>query len=113
MFGIDIQYMIAAIVVIVIAVVFVITVMRNRRIRKDGIKADAVVSRIEEHDHVDSDGGFTTTYSYYVIYEDRDGNTHEAILSKVMHSGYRVGDELSIQYLPEKPQYAFPIKRLK
>ena len=111
MFGIDIKYILAAIFVIVIAVVFVITFLRNRRIRKDGIKADAVVSRIEEHDHLDSDGGFSTTYSYYVTYEDQDGNKHEAILSKFMQSGYRVGDELSIQYLPEKPQYAYPIKK--
>ena len=45
MFGIDIKYILAAIFVIVIAVVLVITVLRSRRIRKDGIKADAVVSR--------------------------------------------------------------------
>ena len=51
MFGIDIKYILAAIFVIVIAVVFVITFLRNRRIRKDGIKADAVVG-IRQHELV-------------------------------------------------------------
>jgi len=113
MFGIELKYIIAAVFVAVIAAVFVVTIVRNRKIRKSGIKTDAVVSRIEEHDHFDSDGGFSTTYSYYVAYEDQDGNTREAVLSKVMQSGYHVGDELQIQYLPENPQYAFPLKAPK
>lgn len=111
MFGMDLKYILAAIFVIVMAVVFFITVMRNRQIRKNGIKTEAVISRIEEHDHVDGDGEITTTYSYYVRYEDQEGNTREALLSKVMQSRYYVGDELYIQYLPQKPQYAFPIKK--
>ena len=111
MIGIELKYILAGIFVIAIGVVFVITVVRNRKIRHNGIMTEAVVSRVEEHDHVDGDGGFSTTYSYYVVYEDRAGDTHEALLSKVMNSRYRVGDELRIQYLPEKPQYAFPIKK--
>ena len=111
MFGIEVKIILAAIVVIVIAVAFVITIRRNRQIRRNGIKAEAVVSRIEEHDHADSDGSVTTTYSYYVTYLNEAGETREALLSKVMHSRYCVGDELEIQYLPEKPQYAFPVKK--
>ena len=111
MFGIEWKYIFAAILVAVLAVVFVITVLRNRQIRKNGIETDAVVSRIEEHDHRDSDGGISTTYSYYVTYIDQAGNPQEAILSKVLQSRYRVGEELSVQYLPEKPQYALPIKK--
>lgn len=111
MFGIELKYILTVIFVIAVGVVFVITVMRNRQIRQNGIKTEAVVSRIEEHDHVDGDGSLNVTYSYYVTYDDRDGNTHEAILSKVVQSRYRVGDVLLIQYLPEKPEYAFPIKK--
>lgn len=110
MFGIEWKYILIAVFVLAFAVVFVITFFRNSRIRRNGVIADAVVSGIEEHDHIDGDGSLSFTYSYYVMYEDREGNTHEAILSKVMNSRYRVGDELQIRYLPENPQYAYPMK---
>lgn len=112
MFGLDWKIIAGAALVILIAVVFVITVRRNRRIRQEGIETDAVVSRVEENYNAQGDGTLSVSYSYYVQYEDQNGTTHEAILSKVLQSHYRVGDELRIRYLPEKPKYAFPIKRI-
>ena len=105
------NYVLFAIVAIVIAVSFVITVRRNRAIRKNGIEVNATISKIEERDTVDSDGGVSTTYTYFVKFTTVDGNTAEAMLGEIFQKSYRVGDELRVMYLPEKPNYAVPVKR--
>lgn len=103
-------YVFIGIFAAVIAVGFVITVRRNNAIRKNGVEADAVVSRIEEHDSVDGDGMIDTTYTYFVTFKTQDGSTVEAQLGKIFQKHYRVGDQFRIMYLPEKTNYAVPVK---
>ena len=96
----------AAVVVVGLAVY---SFLRNNKIRKEGVEADAVVSRIEEQESANSDGSFDTTYTYYVNYRTQDGQTVEAKLNRAPVRT-RVGDQVRIKYLPEKPKYALLVK---
>ena len=96
-------------VIIVFVIVFLavgaITIKRNMEIQKNGVEADAVVSRIEEDESApDEDGHTDTTYIYYVRYQAQDGQTVEAKLSSAPGNLF-VGSRLRIKYLPENPKY--------
>ena len=107
------NYGFLAIIAVILTVSLVITIRRNRHIRKNGTEVNAVVSRIEEYDTIDSDGALNTTYTYYVQFQTKDGNTVEAALGKIFQKNYHVGDELLVMYLPDKPGYAVPVKQSK
>ncbi|MBR6918663.1 MAG: DUF3592 domain-containing protein [Clostridia bacterium] len=107
------NYVLLGVLAVIITVGFVITIRRNNAIRKNGIEADAVISRIEEHESTDSDGMITTSYTYYVQFRTNEGSNVEAKLGKILQKNYRVGDQLRIMYLPEKPNYAVPAKITK
>lgn len=77
--------------------------------KRHGIKADAVVSRIEERLTGDSDGS-TVDYDIYVEYRDADGNAQEAKISNQGFKSFEVGDKLLIKYLPNKPHVAVWVK---
>ena len=87
----------------------VYTLIRNNKIRKNGVETDAVITRIEEQESIDSEGGVDYTYTHYVTYHAPDGQSVEA---KLDHApwGARVGDTLRIKYLPEKPKFAIIVK---
>ena len=93
-----------------VAVTLVITIIRNNNIRKNGIEAEAVISRIEEYETVSSDGFSDANYRYFVTYRTMDGKTVEARLVKIMTKRYREGETLSIMYMPDKPDYVVPAK---
>ena len=97
-----------AVVALIIGYVIYI-VIRNRKIRKNGVEADAVVSRIEEEQTVSSEDGVDYTYTHYVTYRNPQGETVEA---KLDHAPGRtqVGDTVKIKYLPEKPHFAVLVK---
>ena len=103
-------YALIAVVVIVLAVAFVLNGKRNKAIQQNGIEADAAVSRIVSHDsEPDEHGHINTTYTYYVKYQTKDGETVEAKLGNPPAFAV-VGSELRIKYLPEKPKYVVPAK---
>jgi len=102
-------YALIALVVIVIGFSIITTIKRNNAIQKDGIEADAVVSRVDENEDTDSDGNREVTYVYYVKYQTKDGQTVEAKLGNEPGHLY-VGKELRIKYLPEKPKYVIPAR---
>lgn len=103
------QYVVFGTVAALIIGVAVYSFIRNNKIRKNGVEADAVVSRIEESRSTSSEGGADYTEIYYVTYTLPDGQIVEA---KLDHApGYtRVGDPVRIKYLPEKPKYALLVK---
>ncbi len=101
---------IVIVVFVFFAVVFSTAVMRNNRIRKNGIEAEAFISRIEEYESTDSEGFRDTNYRYYVTYTTQDGKTVEARLGKIMQVIYQEGEKINIKYLPEKPDYVVPAK---
>lgn len=98
-------YIMFGVVAALIIGIIVYTVIRNNKIRNNGVEAVAVVSRIEESETVSSDDGVDYTYTHYVTYQSPDGKTVEA---KLDHApwGTKVGDQLTIKYLPEKPHFA-------
>lgn len=102
-------YVLIAVVVIVLIVGAVFTTSRNSAIQKNGVEADAVVSRIKSDDTQDADGHTTITYTYFVQYQTREGETIEARLGNEPKNLF-VGSKLRIKYLPEKPKYVIPAK---
>ena len=102
-------YLLIAVVVLVLAVGAVYTFKRNNAIQKDGVEADAVVSRVDEHENVNDDGHRDVTYTYYVTYQTQDGQEIEAKLGNEPPNLFR-GAWLRIKYLPDKPKYVIPAK---
>ena len=101
-------YVLIAVVVIALVVAAVFTIKRNNAIQKNGIEADAVVSRIEDQE-TENDGRREVNYIYYVQYQTQDGKTVEAKLGNEPAHLF-VGSKLRIKYLPEKPKYVIPAK---
>lgn len=92
-----------------IAGVAIYNFIRSKKIRRNGVEADAVVSRIEESSSPGNEGGVDFTYTYYVTYKMQDGCTVDAQLNHA--PGYtRVGESVRIKYLPEKPHHAVLVK---
>ena len=88
---------IGAALVIIPVVIVAFTLMKARRIDRDGIETDAVVTRVEEN--VDPDSA-SSSYSTYVEYEDENGERRESYMALTMHPEYEVGQKLRIKYVP-------------
>lgn len=102
-------YIIGGIVVAAIIAGIIFTIKRNNAIKKDGIEADAVVSRIKETENRHDDGTIDFSYTYYVKYQTAEGQTVEAKLGDGTR-GLREGDSIRIKYLPAKPKYVITAK---
>ena len=103
------EYIIFGAVAALIVGVGIYSIIRNSKIRKNGVEADAIVSRIEEDGTASSEGGADYTDIYCVAFSDQNGKTVEARLnSRPGHT--RVGDSVRIKYLPEKPHFAVIVK---
>lgn len=97
----------AAAVLVIGGIVF--TVLRNKKIKENGVEAAAVVSRIEIERELSDDGHSNEKEKYYVTYTNAEGQTVEAVLGNPPARA-RVGTELKIKYLPEKPKYVIYVK---
>ena len=102
-------YVIFGVVVVGIVGGIIFTMMRTNAIKKNGIEANAVVSRIKEQESTDSDGFTDTTYIYFVKFTTQDGQDIEARLSNPSGT-IKIGDELRIKYLPNKPKMVIAVK---
>lgn len=102
-------YVIGGVIAVGIIVAIVFIVKRNNNIKKNGVEADAVVSRIMENETINDDGSTDYSYTYYVKFTAQDGQAVEARLGGVPRFT-NVGDRVRIKYLPEKPRYAIIIK---
>lgn len=101
------------IVITVIALLLVYALFYVRNVKKNGLEAVAEVSRVEVSEHFDSDTGTSTSLSYYVTYQDSDGNTVEAGLVNPLAAEManrkrnhkkeiEVGQKMKVKYLPGK-----------
>lgn len=109
----------AAAIVLLIVGLGIYNAKRNGAINKNGIEANAVVTRVKESVSTDSDGISDVSYTYYVTYQTRDGQSVEAQLGSGKSVDVRIGrawdDDLHegvsvrIKYLPEKPKYVIRI----
>ena len=102
-------YVIFGVVVVGIVGGIIFTIMRTNAIKKNGIEANAVVSRIKEQESTDSDGFTDTTYIYYVTFTTQDGQNVEAKLGNPSRK-IQVGDPLTIKYLPNKPKLVVAVQ---
>ena len=100
------QYVIIAIIAIVIISVPVYSLILHKKIKKNGVETAAVVSQIKESHDTDT---ASTTYIYSVTFMTQDGKNAEAKLSGAPLNT-RVGDRVRIKYLPEKPNHAVIVK---
>ena len=105
----DITYIIIGIVVVVVVVIGVYSFLRNKKINENGIEADAVVSRIDTDTNTDADGSVSTNETYYVDYQNAEGQIVTAKLGNPPF-GAVVGTTMRVKYLPEKPKYVRRIK---
>ena len=88
---------IGIIVVAVFAIQAANAIKKAKKIDRDGIETDGIVSRIAEvYDPENLSSSFTT----YIKYKDRDGNEIEspAVLSRDVE--YAVGDRVRVKYMP-------------
>ena len=102
-------YVIGGLIAVGIIVAIVFVVKRYNNIKKNGVEADAVVSRIEENETINDDGSTDYSYTYYVRFTAQDGQVIEARLGGAPRFT-REGEQVRIKYLPEKPRYAIIIK---
>ena len=80
-------------------------------VRRRGVGAEGVISRVETHDTTDGDGMPMTYYSYYVRFETREGRLVEAALSNPA-SRLAVGDRVKVKYLAEDPEKVVLMEKL-
>lgn len=96
-------------IIAAVVIVAAFNIIKVLTIRKKGIETEGVISRIEEQSTVDGDGSLDVTYTYYVVFRTQDGQEMEADLNHAP-GRTRVGDQVKIKYLPEKPKHAVLIK---
>ena len=101
-------------IVAVVVVICVISFISTNKIKKNGIEAEAEISKINVtttqtiHDE-DGTSDIDTTETYFVKYKTQDGEEIEArLLNPKM--GLKEGDIIKIKYLPEKPNKVIRIK---
>ena len=102
-------YIFIGVAVVVVAIVAVYTILRNKKINENGIEADAVVSRIDTDTQTDADGSVSTNETYYVDYQNAEGEIVTAKLGNPPF-GAVVGTTIRVKYLPEKPKYVRRVK---
>ena len=102
-------YIFIGVAVVVVAIVAVYSILRNKKINENGIEVDAVVSRIDTDTQTDSDGSVSTNETYYVEYQNAEGQIVTAKLGNPPF-GAAVGTAMRVKYLPEKPKYVRRVK---
>ncbi|HCA53960.1 MAG TPA: hypothetical protein DEO95_00510 [Ruminococcaceae bacterium] len=102
-------YIFIGVAVVVVAIVAVYTILRNKKINENGIEVDAVISRIDTDTQTDSDGSVSENKTYYVEYQNAEGGIVTAKLGNPPF-GAAVGTAMRVKYLPEKPKYVRRVK---
>ncbi|MBR1417241.1 MAG: hypothetical protein IJ572_05430 [Bacilli bacterium] len=108
------EYVIIGVFVVVIVGVCIYSFITANKIKKDGVEAEGVISKINVNvtQTVDNDGVMVdtdTTKIYFVKFNTSSG---EEIEAKLINPDYRLreGDTINIKYLPEKPDKVLRIK---
>ncbi len=92
---------VGAIISVIVLIRFLSTLTKqislSKRIDRDGVKANATVSRVEFDPDVEGAGG---TYITYVTYRDDTGTQRESPLSEFVARKHEVDERLRIRFLP-------------
>ena len=92
-------------IAVVLVIIAVYCVLRNRKIDENGIEADAVISRVD----TDYDSEGSPSEIYFVDYVNAEGQTVTAKLGNPPMNAYQ-GMPMRIKYLPEKPRFVRRVK---
>ncbi len=92
-------------IAVVLVIIAVYCVLRNRKINENGIEADAVISRVD----TDYDSEGSPSEIYFVDYVNAEGQTVTAKLGNPPMNAYQ-GMPMRIKYLPEKPRFVRRVK---
>ena len=87
----------------------------SRKVKKEGIETDAVVSRIELHESGNTTEAWehsNVSEEYYITYTDQDGQSVEAMLIDHGSRTFQIGDRVRIKYLPDRKDYPIFISTL-
>ena len=103
-------YIIIAVIVIAVAAGVVYNFKRSQKIDREGVEADAVVSRVKEIEKDNDKGGNDYEYEYFVKYKTQSGEMVEAKLGNPPRF-LTEGKQLRVKYLPEKPKYVLMVKK--
>ena len=98
---------------IIIGIIFLFIVtggiwafLLSKKIKREGIETEAVVSRIKKNVWTEETGPDTVTMEYYVSYRNQAEQTVEAVLSRVPKKLQLVeGSKVRIKYLPSRQDY--------
>ncbi len=101
------EFLFAAVALCVFAVAVVRLLKKAKRIDREGLVADAVVSGFRES--YDSET-HSRSYTTMVRFTDRDGVKRECPMSVSSEIEYEVGQELRIKYLPDDWKMVRPVK---
>ena len=81
----------------------------SKKVKKQGVEADAVISRIEPHEWNGGTGDIwahdSVTEDYYITYTNQEGQNVEAMLSNPGDHAFKIGDKIKIKYLPKRQDY--------
>ena len=92
-------------IAVVLVIIAVYCVLRNRKIDENGVEADAVISRVD----TDYDSEGSPSEIYFVDYVNAEGQTVTAKLGNPPMNAYQ-GMPMRIKYLPEKPRFVRRVK---
>ena len=88
----------------------------SKKVKKEGIETDAVISRVELHEWSGGTGetwaGNSVTEEYYITFTDQEGRAAESLLSNPGKHTFKEGDKVRIKYLPDRPDYPVLVKIL-
>lgn len=101
-------WIIGAICVIFVIARVVLTLRKAKKIDREGIETDAVVSKIVESRDVEAS---SSSYTTYVKYMDRDGNTLESPMAFTVRPEHAEGDEVRIRYIPGDKKLVREVKQ--
>lgn len=87
-----------AVFIVVFAIGLIPLLRKAKKIDKEGIETDAVVSRVErDFDTPDTSG---SSYYTYVEFTDQDGVRRECVMTMGITAEFEQGDKVRIKYIP-------------
>ncbi len=102
-------YLVPVVVIVLLIYVFVTSNIEDD-IKKYGVVAEAIVTRVNERSHLENDkksgkvGERVYSYTYYVSYQNQKGETIETKL-RTPDLYLLKGQKIHIKYSPKRPKY--------
>ena len=108
------NYIIIGVILLIVVAGGIYAFISYNKIKKNGIEAEAEVSRInvERTERIDNDTNMIeteTSKTYYVKYKNENGEEIESLLSNPK-MGLKEGDIIKIKYLPENTKNVIRVK---